>query len=68
MQSGYKKAILDLARLGKQTILPDLDVEAVQLNTLLRLQGTPVFQAFFILDSLFKTRPVEGDVCEYGAA
>ena len=68
MKSGYRKTIYDLARLAKQTILPGLCIDAYQLNSLLNLQGTPVFQAFFIMDALSKTQLIQGDVCEYGVA
>jgi hypothetical protein len=68
MESGYKKTIYDLVRLTKQTILPDLNICAQQINLLSNLQGTPVFQALFILDCLAKTRTIEGAICEYGVA
>lgn len=67
MKSQFSKTISDLVRLAKQTILPDLKIDGYQLNSMLKLQGTPVFQALFIID-LSKTQSIEGDVCEYGVA
>jgi O-methyltransferase len=68
MHSGYRKTIFDFVRLARQTILPDLHVNDTLIDTFVKLQGTPVFQAFFIIDSLSKTQLIEGDICEYGVA
>ncbi|PKN94128.1 MAG: hypothetical protein CVU44_06925 [Chloroflexi bacterium HGW-Chloroflexi-6] len=35
---------------------------------LARLRGTPPSEAYFIIKSLFQTKDVEGDICEFGVA
>jgi O-methyltransferase len=68
VKSNYRKTISDLARLAKQTIMPEIRIDASQLDSLVNLTGTPVFQALFIMDALSKTQSIKGDVCEYGVA
>jgi len=39
-----------------------------RFKLLCRLQGTPPSEAYFLINSLFKTNEISGDICEFGVA
>jgi O-methyltransferase len=45
-----------------------IEVNHDRARLLSRLQGTPPSEAYFILQSLAKSRSIPGDVCEFGVA
>jgi O-methyltransferase len=58
----------DLLRLASRYLFPELEVSGQKFECLANLTGTPAFQALFILDSLHRTKCIQGDICEYGVA
>jgi O-methyltransferase len=45
-----------------------LDENEIRPKLLARLKGTPPSEAYYIVESLAKTRSIVGDVCEFGVA
>jgi O-methyltransferase len=68
LKANTRKTVYDLARLANETIFAGLSINEQQIRCLINLAGTPVFQAFYIIDALRKTTGVPGDACEYGVA
>lgn len=65
----YEQAIRELYGAYRATLfqhLPELDEDEVKL--LSRLDGTQLSEAIYILQSLAKTKSLQGDVCEFGVA
>jgi hypothetical protein len=61
LTSGYE-------HLNQQTEGINLNKMASRTALLARLRGTPPAEAYFIINALFQTQTVNGDVCEFGVA
>ena len=62
LSQAYEQLLNELK--GEKIIIQD----NVRPKLLARLQGTPPSEAYFIIESLIKTKYLNGDVCEFGVA
>lgn len=66
--SNFSSLTSAFEKLFQQTEGVNLNKIASRSVLLARLRGTPPSEAYFIINALFQTQTVNGDVCEFGVA
>ena len=66
--SNFSSLVSAFEKLFQQTEGVNLNKKASRTFSLARLRGTPPAEAYFIINALFQTQTINGDVCEFGVA
>jgi O-methyltransferase len=65
----YKSVIREIYELYRHQMFPGLpECTDERLRLLAKLQGTNISEAIYILNSLYNSLPLPGDICEFGVA